>query len=174
MSSASATSEYLRRLRTQLVAISSSAPKNSFAASVGLNLLRKTPRAWPSAMTSRMMPRYSRRYVAEKRSMNLVDCRSSIWKTTATARARLGAPARAAGLDRLLHRLFDDRDQQVVLAAEVQVDGAGGDPGGAGDVGDLGAVESCFGEGVDCGSPDRVAPVGFIGAVGEGGIPAGH
>ena len=43
--SASATSEYLRRLRIQLVAISSSAPNNSLAANVGLTSLRNTPAA---------------------------------------------------------------------------------------------------------------------------------
>ncbi len=45
MASASAASEYFRRLRIQLVAISSSAPKNSLAASVGLIAGWNTPRA---------------------------------------------------------------------------------------------------------------------------------
>ena len=45
IASASAASEYLRRLRIQLVAISSSAPKNSLAASVGLIAEWNTPRA---------------------------------------------------------------------------------------------------------------------------------
>ena len=44
IASASAASEYLRRLRIQLVAISSSAPKNSLAASVGL-ISRRNARA---------------------------------------------------------------------------------------------------------------------------------
>src|SRR5262249_16715081 len=43
IASASLTSEYLRWLRIQLVAISSSAPKNSLAASVGLMSARNTP-----------------------------------------------------------------------------------------------------------------------------------
>ena len=49
---------------------------------------------------------------------------------------------RAAFGDRLLHRALEDRDEQVVLAAEVEVDGAGGDAGGAGDVGDLRVEEA--------------------------------
>jgi hypothetical protein len=33
----------------------------------------------------------------------------------------------APGGDRLFHRFLEDRDEQVVLAAEVEVDRAGGD-----------------------------------------------
>ena len=130
-------------------------------------------RAWPSAMTSRMMPRYSRSCVAENRSMNFVDCRSSTWKTTARSRSRPRrsrcsraiSRSRSIGIgdagergaafgDRLVHRALEDRDEEVVLAAEVEVDGAGGDAGGAGDVGDLGAEEAARGEGVDGGAQD--------------------
>ena len=56
--------------------------------------------------------------------------------------------------DRLLHRALEDRDEQVVLAAEVEIDRAGGDAGGAGDVGDLGVEEAARGEGVDGGAED--------------------
>src|SRR5262249_19459500 len=52
--SASPASEYRRRLRIQFVAISSSAPKNTFAAIVGLISLRNAPLSWPSSMMSRM------------------------------------------------------------------------------------------------------------------------
>ena len=68
---------------------------------------------------------------------------------------------RALG-DRLLHRALEDRDEQVVLAAEVEVDRAGGDAGGPGDVGDLGVEEAARGEGVDGGAEDRVALVAAI------------
>src|SRR6185503_4460991 len=88
IASASPASAYLRRLRIQLVAISSRPPKNSFDTSVAFSSLRKMPEACPAAMMPRMMPRYSRSSVDEKRSMNLVDCRSSTWKTTARLRSR--------------------------------------------------------------------------------------
>ena len=111
--------------------------------------------------------------------MNLVDWRSSTWKTTARLRSRpmrsrctraisrsrsTGSRERrdagAAVRDRLAHRPLEDRDEQVVLAAEVEVDGAGGDAGGAGDVGDLGGEEAALGEDVDGGAEDGVALVG--------------
>ena len=66
----------------------------------------------------------------------------------------------AAFGERLAHRALEDRDEQVVLAAEVEVDGAGGDAGGAGDVGDLRVEEAALGEDVDGGAQDRVALVG--------------
>ena len=75
--------------------------------------------------------------------------RSSGSSRSATACAALG--------ERLAHGALEDRDQQVVLAAEVEVDGAGGDAGGAGDVGDLGVEEAALGEDVDRGAQDGVA-----------------
>ena len=72
-----------------------------------------------------------------------------------------GDAAAAVG-DGLLHRALEDGDQQVVLAAEVQVHGSGGDAGGPGDVGDLGVEEAAGGEGVDGGPEDRVAFVAAI------------
>ena len=41
------------------------------------------------------------------------------------------------------HRAFKNRDEQVVFAAEVQIDRAGGDAGGARDVGDLRLKNPC-------------------------------
>ena len=67
----------------------------------------------------------------------------------------LGAPFG----DRLVHRALEDRDEQVVLAAEIEVDGAGGDARGAGDVGDLRVEEAARGEDVDGGADQRVALV---------------
>ena len=43
---------------------------------------------------------------------------------------------------------------------EVEVDGAGGDAGGARDVGDLGVEEAALGEDVDGGAEDGVALAG--------------
>ena len=168
-------------------------PKNSFAARVALISGGTTPDAWPATRMPRMMPRYSRSSVAEKRSMNLVDCRSSTWKTTARLRSRprrsrctramvrscstgsrSGADAGAAVGDRLAHRLLEDRDEQVVLALEIEVDGAGGDAGGAGDVGDLGGEEPAFREDVGRGAEDRLALVAArLIDLAEGG-DAGH
>ena len=71
-----------------------------------------------------------------------------------------GADAAPAVGDRLLHRALEDRDEEVVLAAEVEVDRAGGDAGGAGDVGDLGVEEAAGGEGVDGGPQQGIAFVG--------------
>ena len=114
--------------------------------------------------------------------MNLVDWRSSTWNTIARLRSRPRRPrcsraicrsrstgsasagdAVAAVRDRLPHRPLEDRDQQVVLAPEVEVDGAGGDAGGARDVGDLGVEEAARGEGVDGGAQDGVALVRAFG-----------
>ena len=61
--------------------------------------------------------------------------------------------------DRLAHHPLEDGDQQVVLAAEVEVHGPRGDTGGAGDVGDLGAEEAAAGEGADGRAEDGVALV---------------
>ena len=55
------------------------------------------------------------------------------------------------------HAALEDRHQQVVLALEVQVDGAGRDAGGARDVGDLGVEVAALGEDVDGGAEDGVA-----------------
>ena len=65
--------------------------------------------------------------------------------------------------DRLLHRPLENRDEEVVLAAEVEIDRAGGDACGAGDVGDLGVEEAARGEGVDGGAKERVALVDALG-----------
>src|SRR4029453_13716466 len=80
------------------------------------------------------------------------------------------AGERGASLgDRLGHHALEDRDEQVVLAAEVEVDGACGHPGRARDVGDLRAEESAAREGVDGGAKDRVALV----PAGQGSASAG-
>ena len=44
---------------------------------------------------------------------------------------------RRALADRFVHRPLEDRDQQVVFAVEVEVDGACGDAGDPRNVGDL-------------------------------------
>ena len=115
---------------------------------------------------------------AEKRSMNLIDCRSSTWKTTARSgrgRGVRGAAARccrsrsagsatpaSAARPSAIASLIDaleDRDEQVVLALEVEVDGAGRDAGDARDVGDLRLEEAVLGEDLGGGAQDRVALV---------------
>ncbi len=70
--------------------------------------------------------------------------------------------------DGLLHRALEDRDEEVVLAAEIQIDGSGGDARGAGDVGDLGVEESVCREGVDGGAQECVALVESVGCGRDG------
>ena len=82
--------------------------------------------------------------------------------------------ALAPGGDRLLHRLFEDRDEQVVLAAEVEVDRAGGDAGGPRHVGDLGVEVAARGEGFDRGAQQRVALVAALGLGGGRTAAAGR
>ena len=70
------------------------------------------------------------------------------------------AGERGAALgDRLAHRPLEERDEQVVLAAEVEIDGAGGHAGGAGDVGHLRLEEAVAGEHLGRGLEDGVALV---------------
>ena len=59
--------------------------------------------------------------------------------------------------ERFAHRALEELDEDVVLAAEIQVDGARGHPRGARDVGDLGVEEPALGEDVDGGPQDGVA-----------------
>ena len=71
--------------------------------------------------------------------------------------------------DGLAHHPLEDRDEQVVLAAEVEIHGARGDAGGAGDVGDLGAEEAAAGKGADGRAQDDVALVAaWSGGAGTG------
>ena len=85
--------------------------------------------------------------------MNLVDWRSSTWKTTARSRfaaqhaqvvlgdrqqlrrraLRPPASSRARRLEVLGHHLVEEGDQDVLLVPEVEVDGAVGDVGAARD-----------------------------------------
>ena len=107
--------------------------------------------------------------------MNLTECRSSTWKTMARLRSRpkrarcrrakmrrrsegslTPASAARALRERLAHGALEDRREEVVLAAEVEVDGAGRDAGGAGDVGHLRVEEPALGEDIDRGAQDRV------------------
>ena len=76
--------------------------------------------------------------------------------------------------DRLAHRPLEDRDEQVVLAAEIEVDSAGGDAGGARHVGDLRVEEAALGEDVGRGAKDGLALVGpgLIGLAERGDV--GH
>jgi len=64
---------------------------------------------------------------------------------------------RAAEREVLAHAALEDRDEQIVLALEVEIHGAGGDAGGAGDVGDLRVEIAAVGEDVDGGAQDGVA-----------------
>ena len=79
---------------------------------------------------------------------------------------------RSSLLDCVAHGALKDGDQQVVLAAEVEVDGAGRDPGDAGHVGDLGLEVAVPGEDLDRGAEDGVALVGH-GRRLDGGEAAG-
>ena len=108
--------------------------------------------------------------------MNLIDWRSSTWKTIARLRSRprrarcsranrrsrspgsrMSATAAAPSANASCIVRSKIEHQKVVLAAEVEVDGPGGDPRGAGDVGDLRIEEPAFGEHVDRGAQDGVA-----------------
>jgi hypothetical protein len=83
-------------------------------------------------------------------------------------RIRVPGDALAAGGDGLLHGLLEDRDQEIVLAAEIEVNGAGRDAGRTGDIGDLGVEEPARGEGRDGRPQQRVALVDLL-ATGDGG-----
>ena len=60
------------------------------------------------------------------------------------------------GCERLMHRALENRDQQVVLAPEVQIHGAGSHAGLPRDVGDLGVEEPSPGEQRGGGLEDQV------------------
>ena len=132
-------------------------------------------------MTLLMMPRYSRELrrgeaLHELRRLPELDLKNDGQGPVAAEPAEMepgdfpqpldrigqGVDAPPAVGDRLLHRPLEDRDEEVVLAAEVEVDRAGGDAGGAGDVGDLGVEEAARGEGIDRGAQQRVALVGSV------------
>ena len=84
----------------------------------------------------------------------------------------------ASGGDRLLHRFLEDRDQQVVLASEVQIDRACGDAGRARHVGHLCIEEAACREGRGGGPQQGIALVGFVrrsgGRTGTAGSGDGH
>ena len=69
--------------------------------------------------------------------------------------------------DRLGHRALEDRDEQVVLAPEIEVDGARREAGRAGDVRDLRVEVAARGEGVDGRPQQRVSLVAAVGFRGE-------
>ena len=96
-------------------------------------------------------------------------------RNLAQAFARRGARREAftPGGNRLFHRPLEDRDQQVVLAAEVEVDRSGRDAGAARHVGHLGIEEAARRERLDRGAKNRVALVGLVGTFGEGGRRGG-
>ena len=62
----------------------------------------------------------------------------------------------AAFGEHLVHRSLEDRDEQVVLALEVEVDGAGRDAGDARDVGDLRLEIAVLGEDLRGCAQDRI------------------
>src|SRR5687767_11240205 len=68
-----------------------------------------------------------------------------------------GRDAAAALGNCLLHRALEDRDQKVVLAAKVEVDGAGRHTRGARHVGNLGVEKAACREGIDGGAEDGFA-----------------
>ena len=59
--------------------------------------------------------------------------------------------------ERFAHRALEQLDEDVVLAAEIQVDGAGGHPRGARHVSDLGVEKPPLGEDVDRSPQNGVA-----------------
>src|SRR4029078_12514378 len=85
-------------------------------------------------------------------------------------RRHAGPPVR----DRRAHRPLEDRDEEVVLAAEVEIDSAGADAGRAGHVGDLRVEEAALGEDVDRGAKNGLALVSLGGLRRAEGGDAGH
>src|SRR6266545_5021131 len=65
------------------------------------------------------------------------------------------------GRHELRHLLAEERDEDVFLGLEVKIDGAGGDPGLARDVGDAGTEVSLPGEDPDGGVDDLLGLVGI-------------
>ena len=65
----------------------------------------------------------------------------------------------AGGLEPLVHRTLEDRDQQVVLAPEVQIHCAGRDTRLPRDIGDLRVEEPAAGEQLRGGFEDEVSLV---------------
>ena len=120
-----------------------------------------------------MMPRYSRSALHELRRLPQLDLKDDRQIAIAAhpiemhardrpkPRRRVGERRHAGApcVDRLAHGAIEDRDEQVVLAAEIQVDGAGGDPCGPRDVGHLRVEEAARGKDVDGGAEDRLALV---------------
>ena len=181
MASASEASVYLRRLRIQLVAISSSAPKNSFAARVGLIAATKDAARLPVGNHASDDPEVFaelRRGEAlhELRRLPELDLKNHGQGPVPAEPAEMEPGDFAQPLDRIgqgvdapptvgdgvFHRSLEDRDEEVVLAAKVQVDRAGGDTGGAGDVCDLSVEEAAGGERIDRGPQQRVTLVGSV------------
>ena len=176
--SASAPRSYTRGLNTQLVAISSRAPNRTFAASVGLIAPRKMRRAWPSSMTSRMIPRYSRSVrrreaLHELRRLAQLDLEHDRQVAVGPEPLQVeSCNAAKAGLrvepfeggsalrDSGLHGLLEDRDEQVVLAVEVEIHRAGGDARRTCDVGHLRVEEPVSGEGTGGGREDPFTLIG--------------
>jgi hypothetical protein len=76
------------------------------------------------------------------------------------------APAR---LDGFLHRPLENRNQQVVLAAEIEVDRAGRDARRTRHVGDLGVEKAARREGFDGGPQNGVASIRFVWPRRQGG-----
>ena len=77
----------------------------------------------------------------------------------------------AAFCDRLGHRALEDRDEQIVLAPEIEIDGSGREAGGAGDIRDLCIEKAAGGECVDGGAQQRIP---LVATVGFGSEPAGQ
>src|SRR5262245_13623569 len=63
---------------------------------------------------------------------------------------------------RLAHRAFEDRREEIVLAAEVEIHGAGGHAGGARHVGNLRVEEAALGKHVNRGTENSVALSGRV------------
>ena len=72
------------------------------------------------------------------------------------ARIRRGRGGRASLRQAFAHRALEDRHEQVVFAAEIQIHRPGGDAGGVGDVRDLRVEKAALGEHVGCGTKDGV------------------
>src|SRR5439155_16093124 len=68
-----------------------------------------------------------------------------------------GGDRRSALREAVAHGALENRDEKIVLAAEIEIDGAGGDAGRARDVRHLCVEEASVGEDVGGGAEDQIA-----------------
>ena len=156
----------------------SSAPKIARAARCGETSLRSSPDACPSATTRAIASRYAVNFGAAYSFISLVDCRRMTVMTSARSRSPSSSPScssmmrrsfsaapgrrgqlRLQEREQALDAVLEERDEQLVLRLEVEVDGPVGDSGGLGDLADARRVEALLREDAHGGVEDALALV---------------